>query len=399
MFLDLIERRNPEMVAAAVKLHQEGKLPSNCFVLDLDAVEENARLFKAAADENQLRVFAMTKQIGRNSEFNRAIKRGGIDRAVAVDMACGVACHRSGLKVGHLGHLVQVPKGEAQFAADVLKPDFWTVFSEEKAAEAAGAAHKAGYQQKILARISSDGDEFYRGHEGGFDAKRVLETAELINGLEGATFAGITTFPALLFDHESNSVKPTHNLGTLEKASAVLEKAGYADFEINAPGTTSSVVLPALKQAGATQCEPGNGLHGTTPLHAKLDLPEKPAVCYLTEVSHLYGGEAFVFGGGFYIDPVFPDYDVKCLVSDGGDLKKASVDVPPPSAIDYYAMVNQKEARAKPGDSAVFGFRGQAFVARPRVAGIGGISKGDPVVKCIEDVFGNAISWPYELEK
>ena len=34
-----------------------------------------------------------------------------------------------------------------------------------------------------------------------------------------------------------------------------------ARIEVNAPGTTSSVVLEALAGAGATQCEPGNGLH------------------------------------------------------------------------------------------------------------------------------------------
>ncbi len=399
MFLDLVERRNPEMVQATVELHQQGKLPSNCFVLDLDVVEENARLFKAAADENNLQVYAMTKQIGRNSGFNHAIIKGGIDRAVAVDMACATACHRSGLKVGHLGHLVQIPRHEAQFAADVIQPDYWTVFSEEKAREAAEASRKAGTRQKILARIVSEGDEFYRGHEGGFDAGKIVEIAKFIDGLDGAVFSGITTFPALLFDNDTNSVKPTHNLKTLTKAKNALAEAGHTDIEVNAPGTTSSVVLPALKEAGATQCEPGNGLHGTTPLHAREDLPEKPAVCYLTEVSHLHGNEAFAFGGGLYIDPIFPDYDVNCLVSNGGDVKKAFVEVPPPSAIDYYAMIDQKEAKASPGDSVIFGFRGQAFVTRTRVAGVSGISKGAPKVECIEDGFGNTVSWPNALEK
>ena len=69
-------------------------------------------------------------------------------------------------------------------------------------------------------------------------------------------------------------------------------------IEVNAPGTTSSVVLDALAEAGATQCEPGNGLHGTTPLHAMEDLPELPASLYLTEVSHQHGGKAYCFGGG-----------------------------------------------------------------------------------------------------
>ena len=44
-----------------------------------------------------------------------------------------------------------------------------------------------------------------------------------------------------------------------------------------------------LAAAGATQIEPGHGLTGTTPLHAVEDLPETPAVVYLSEVSHLIG--------------------------------------------------------------------------------------------------------------
>jgi hypothetical protein len=62
-------------------------------------------------------------------------------------------------------------------------------------------------------------------------------------------------------------------------------------------------------------------------------------------------------------------------------------------------MVNQIEAKLKPGDSAVFGFRGQAFVTRCRVAGVTGISKGTPDVECIEDGFGNTVPWPIALDK
>ena len=104
----------------------------------------------------------------------------------------------------------------------------------------------------------------------------------------------------------TRKVKPTHNLATLTKAADALAKAGRTGIEVNAPGTTSSVMLQALAEAGATQCEPGNGLHGTTALHVMEDLPERPAMLYLTEVSHLSGGKAYCFGGGFYIDPIFP---------------------------------------------------------------------------------------------
>ncbi|TPI14535.1 YhfX family PLP-dependent enzyme [Mesorhizobium sp. B4-1-3] len=398
MFLDVLRRRNPGFIEAAIGLHQQGKLPANAYVLDLDTVEHNAKVLKGEADRLGLKIFAMTKQVGRSSSFCKAVMRGGIERAVAVDMACARATHKAGMKLGHLGHLQQIAKFEADAAAWTFKPDYWTVFNDTKAEQAGKGAKAAGYVQDLLARIAAEGDIFYRGHEGGFDAGKIVAVADRLDAVPGGRFAGITTFPALLFDHAARKVLPTPNLATLSKAAEVLAKAGRGEIEINAPGTTSSVMLAALAEAGATQCEPGNGLHGTTALHVMEDLPELPAVLYLTEVSHLSGGKAYCFGGGFYIDPIFPNYDVKAIVSAEPTTAASalkSVEVPPPSAIDYYAMIDASGTKApRPGDSAVFGFRGQAFVTRAYVVGVSGISKGKPVVETIENGFGEPYAWP-----
>lgn len=398
MFLDVLRRRNPAFIEVAMALHQQGKIPANAYVLDLDTVERNARLLSDEATRLGLKTFAMTKQVGRSSSFCQAVKRGGVDRAVAVDMACARATHKAGLKLGHLGHLQQVARHGAAAAAKTFSPDYWTVFNDSKAQEAAAGAKAAGYTQDLLARIRAEGDTFYRGHEGGYDAADIAVVADRLDTLDGGRFAGITTFPALLFDHATRKVLPTHNLSTLSKAAETLAKSGRKDIEINAPGTTSAVMLQALADAGATQCEPGNGLHGTTALHVMEDLPELPAVLYLTEVSHLSGGKAYCLGGGFYIDPIFPDYDVRALVSAEPTVASAalrSVEVPPPSAIDYYAMIDAAGSSApKPGDTAVFGFRGQAFVTRAFVVGVSGISKGQPKVETIENGFGETAAWP-----
>ena len=397
MFLDVLRRRNPNFIETAIALHQAGRIPANSYVLDLDTVEENARSFSEEARNLGLTTFAMTKQVGRNSGFCSAIRRGGIDRIVAVDMACALACESAAIKTGHLGHLVQVPRHEAETAARRVRPDFWTVYSEQKAQEAAAASVAAGRTQRLLARIQTEGDLFYRGHEGGFPAEDIATVAEMLDSLDGASFAGITTFPALLFDNKTGSVLPTPNLSTLTRAREQLRKAGRGDIEVNAPGTTSAVVLGGLADAGATQCEPGNGLHGTTPLHAVEDLPERPAVIYLTEVSHCHGGRAYCFGGGLYIDPVFPDYDVKAIVSSEPTASAsalASVEIPPPSAIDYYGMIDlSAPARPSSGDTVVFGFRGQAFVTRAQIVGVSGISRGAPHVESIEDSRGNPVDW------
>jgi predicted amino acid racemase len=398
MFLDILRRRNPKFVQAAMALHRDSKIPANSYVIDLDQVRANASTLKGEADRNGLKIFAMTKQVGRSSSFCKAVMGGGIEKSVAVDMACARGTHRAGMAVGHLGHLSQIARAEADAAAATFRPDYWTVFNDTKAGEAASAAAKAGYVQNLLVRIKADGDTFYRGHEGGFDADDIVTVADRLNGLEGGRFAGITTFPALLFDHESRKVKPTPNLSTLTRAAEALASAGRTGIEVNAPGTTSSVLMEGLAQAGATQCEPGNGIHGTTALHVMEDLPELPSVLYLTEVSHLSGGKAYCFGGGFYIDPIFPDYPVKALVSPEPTVAADAlreVEVPPPSAIDYYAMIDATGPRApEPGDTAVFGFRGQAFVTRAYVVGVSGISTGTPRVETIENGFGEPQSWP-----
>ncbi len=397
MFLDLIRRRNPRLVEQTIALHQAGRLPANCYVIDLDAVEANARHIAGSASAHQLKVFAMTKQMGRNASFCQALMRGGIGKAVAVDLECARATSRAGMQLGHAGHLVQAPRYEADTLAR-LAPDYWTVFNLEKAAEAGLAAHKLGRTQLMLTRIAARGDHFYRGHEGGFAADDVLAVADAIDKLPGARFAGITTFPSQLFDQDRRKVVPTQNLATLERAASALRKAGRSQLEINTPGTVSADILPMLAAAGSTQVEPGHGLTGTTPLHAVEDLPELPAVVYLSEVSHYSGGEAFCFGGGLYIDPVFPDYQVKAIVAREPTSAASAlslVAIPVPASIDYYGMIDATgPMRPRIGDSVVFGFRPQAFVTRAYVVGVAGLATGKPQVETIHDAFGRPADWP-----
>src|SRR5262249_23570263 len=153
---------------------------------------------------------------------------------------------------------------------------------------------------------------------GGFPADEVLEVADYVDQLNGARFAGVTSYPVMRFSERDAAVTPTHNLATLQRAATRLRNAGRTP-EVNAPGTNSTVTLARLAEAGATQVEPGHALTGTTPLHAiRDDLPEVPAAAYVTEVSHLHGDRAYCFGGGFYLDPVFPAYQVRALVAPGG---------------------------------------------------------------------------------
>jgi predicted amino acid racemase len=394
MFLELTKRRNPRFIEAAVELHQAGAIPAGSYVLDLDTIAANASAFASEADRLRLTTFAMTKQLGGNPALLDTLVAAGIHSFVVVDMACARRVHGNGKRVGHIGHLVQVPRAEAN-AASAMKPSFWTVFNDDKAAEAAAPAARTGRSQPMLARIRATGDRFYPGHEGGFAAEDVLAVADRIDRLDGAEFAGVTTFPALLFDDTTGEVRPTPNMATLRLAAERLAAVGRRHIEINAPGTTSVSVLPLLADAGATQVEPGHGLTGTTPLHAIRDLVEEPAALYVTEVSHQVDGRSFVFGGGFYIDPVFPAYEVHALVGrEGriGALHDVPATIPPPAAIDYYGQLHDTDART--GDTAVFGFRVQAFFTRAFVVPLRGVRSGRPEVAGVWTSHGEAVQWP-----
>ncbi len=400
MFLQSLLDKNPAFVEAAVKLHQAGAIPANSYAIDLDAVAANTGHLMGEARSLGLTVYAMTKQLGRAPAVLAAMTDAGVDGYVAVDMACARPIAANGHNLGHIGHLVQVPAAEAE-EATAMEPDHWTVFSPNKAAEASAAATRLGRVQNLLVRVFAPGDKFYTGHEGGVPLEDLGAMMDFIDGLPGVRFAGLTTFPALLFDPSSGGAQLTPNMATLARAAETARRRlGGEDqrlLQINAPGTTSTAVLAQLAEAGATQVEPGHGLTGTTPLHAVGDLPEQPAVCYVSEIAHIHQGTPFCFGGGLYIDPVFGDYQASAVVA--RDPSEAAsgpvpVDIPNPAAIDYYAKLHpEPERKINEGDTVVFGFRIQAFVTRAFVVGVAGVRSGNPSVAGVWDVLGNPVAW------
>lgn len=396
MFLNQVLARNEKLIDAAVILHQAHKIPSNCYLLDVDTIVENTIKMADKCRQNNMKLYPMTKQIGRNPVVIRALKQAGADGCVCVDMADARRVHESGMKIGHLGHLVQVPSGETAAAIE-MEPEYWTVFSMEKAREISDALPE-GRTQKIMARIFAEGDIFYAGHEGGFPAEDIVEVAKAIDAFKGLKFAGITSFPTQLFSLQNLAVEHTHNYETLFMAKKLLEDAGFENIEVNAPGTTCSTLFDEMASRGVTQVEPGHGLTGTTPLHAFKELPERPAMVYVSEICHFYKNRAYCYGGGMYIDPVFEPYTVRACVGRSPEEAKNNLiacDIPSPAAIDYYGIFEETDReRIRQGDTAVFGFRAQAFVTRAYVVPVTGIIKNAPVVEGIYDSGGRITGWP-----
>ncbi len=383
MFLDVTQKLNNRLIEVSLDLHQRGKIPPNTYVLDLDTVKQNATILKNEANKLGIELFFMTKQFGRNPLVAKAIVEAGIDKAVAVDPWEAIALNDAGIKIGHVGHLVQIPK---QMIEPILKldPDFITVFSYDNAENISNIATQMGRKQKIILRIANEDDFIYNGQEGGFSLEKLTADIGKLEKLPGIKIAGLTSFPCLLIKDHVATVTP--NVKSMQLAKSFLEARGHSQIEMNMPSATSSKSLKLLKEHGATQGEPGHALTGTTPLHAEQQLLEKPAMTYVSEISHIYGNKSYVFGGGFY-----PRSHMKnaLIGSSINELKQVPVQENNPTNIDYYGTICTVDVNV--GDTAIFAFRTQIFVTHAQIAIVKDLSTS-PKLLGIYDSVGNIIN-------
>jgi predicted amino acid racemase len=83
VFVGQLIRRNADLATAAVELHQAGELLPSTYVIDLDALYENAVALCGEARRLGLTVLAMTKQFGRNPVAIQTLERAGVESFVA----------------------------------------------------------------------------------------------------------------------------------------------------------------------------------------------------------------------------------------------------------------------------------------------------------------------------
>jgi predicted amino acid racemase len=391
MFLERTKRQNPALIRAAVSLHQAGEIPPNTFVFDADAFARNGALLRAAAEQAGLRLYFMTKQHGRNPELFRRVVREGAKETVAVAMEDARILHRHGLGLGHVGNLVQVPRAELEKVVATYRPEVISVFTVAKAIQVDEAARRSGLVQPVLLRVHSREDVFFPGMEGGFFLDELSEALAAIRPLEHVRPVGVTTFPVLRYDAEGDAPAATPNLEALMRAAEILQREGVEVKQINAPGNTACNVMSFLRDAGATHVEPGSSLTASTTFHLyRDDLPEQPAMVYLTEVAQLWDRKAYVYGGGFFIDdppvPMRDSFRRKALVGSSQDdifereLAWEGIGARGGgsfAAIDYHGILEgQKDVAV--GDSVVFGFRSQLFMTRAYTAVVAGCASGRP---------------------
>ncbi|MCS0654911.1 YhfX family PLP-dependent enzyme [Cytobacillus firmus] len=377
MFLDVTKRRNPKLIQSGVTLHQSGQIPPNTYVIDLDILGENVAALAETAKNHDFTLYFMSKQLGRLPFIGQLIAEHGIEKAVAVEFDEAKTLAEGGVEIGNVGHLVQPGKNQWP---EVLSwnPEVITLFSLARARQLSDAAVQSGRVQDVLLRVYAEGDMIYPGQQGGFQLEKLDEELPKLAGLPGINIAGVTTFPNFQLSEDKKSMEPTPNFTTLLKAKGILEKKGITVKQVNGPSATSCETIPFLAEQGVTHGEPGHALTGTTPLHAYRDLPEKPAIVYVTEVSHQDQEQYYVIGGGYY----GRSHLTGCLVGNNEkDILNQYVKAiePAPEAIDYYGAIEKPNGfQVSEGDTAVFSFRTQVFVTRAHIALVKGIQSGKP---------------------
>lgn len=384
MFLQKIMDRNPALLETVWQLHHKKIILPDTYVLDLDTILQNATHMLEEAKKHHISLFFMTKQIGRIPYIAQELVKLGYEGAVCVDYKEAIGLYKQGVPISHVGHLVQTPSALVEPFVE-MKPSYMTVYSLEKAAEINEACRKQNLVQEILLRVIGDHDFLYPSQYGGFALDELPDYLPKFKELSHIRIAGVTSFPCFLYNEKTDRVDSTPNISTLQKAKLILEAYGIQVREVNMPSATCTETIPLIANAGGTQGEPGHGLTGTTPMHAFHNWIERPAIVYVSEISHVLGDQSYCYGGGHYRRSGMRNALVGSRLEEA---RKVTAYMPDSASIDYYFELDGRHAV---GDPVVMAYRTQMFVTRSDIAVVKGISEGNPKVLGIYDTQGRLI--------
>lgn len=384
MFINAMMDRNPALIDWALLAHDKFWLRPNTYIIDLDTVRENALSLAKTADEADLQLYVMAKQIGRNPLVCHAIAECGLHKAVAVSMVGARLMRENGMTIGHLGHLVQIPECEVDEALD-MSPEVITVLDYENAVKISKHALARKKQQDILLRVSASDDFIFPQQQGGIPLEGLEDSIERIKKLDGVRIVGFTEFPCYMMEWSEQRIVTTPNYRNLLKACEIGRASGLDIRHVNAPGGNACALIESAAKDGITHFEPGHALTGTT-YQNSVDVCciEKPALVYLSEISHRWNGSSFAFGGGFYGRAKIS----RAVVGSSGAYRCVEAEAPSPGNIDYYAELKCSEPV---GTGVVYSFRTQLFMTHSYLAVVSGMSTGCPKIEGIYDQRGNCV--------
>lgn len=384
MFIEKVQENNRALIEFAFHLHQKGLILPDTYVLDYDTIMENGRKMKEIADPLGVKLFFMLKQLGRNPEIAKGLQKLGFDGVVAVDFKETLVMLKNHIKLGNVGHLVQIPKACIKEVV-AARPTVMTVYSYEKILEINQAAQEMDMIQPIMLRISDSDSEFYSGQVGGFMVDELEALIDRIEMLKHVRIGGLTIFPALLYDESKNEIAPTANYHALKRGRLLLEKRGYHDLLINLPSATCMASIPLIHELGGNNGEPGHGLTGTTPFHKNNDGYERTGYVYVSEISHNYLDKAYCYGGGHYRRG---HLKYALVGHSADDLKLTKAYAVHDDSIDYHFEL---DGRFDVGDTVLMCFRAQMFTTRSHIAVVKGLKDHRPELFGIYDAYGHML--------
>lgn len=395
--MDLFEpmcRRNPELVRAAATLHQEGVIPADCYVADLESIRRNAELVKQSAEKAGLEVYFELKEVARASAIYEVLEDLGFDKAIAIDIEEVYALERIGARVGHVGHLGQIPTWDVRHVVAEVRPDVVTVYSFEKAAQLSAAAISAGVTQKVLIRVNGPEDILTTAVAGGTPEAEALDLITRIDALDGLSFAGLTTYPGVRFELTQQRWVRTTNFETMMRVrDAVQEQLDLKVEHLNPAGNNCTASLDLLAEGGATHCEPGQAFVGGLVANGFTDQPEVPAIAYVSEVTHHWAGVPYYYAPSMVANTTIGIWHHTYYDTLGASVSRAGIDpldnlvrthaqsfaASDPSAWIYGALQLGRHATAAVGDTVVCGFRCQVYRSNGgRLAVVDGTQTGEP---------------------
>ncbi len=361
MFLEMLQKRNPQLVAAIFDLHQQQQLMPDTVVLDWEAIQHNAQRLAQQAAKYHLQPFFITKQFGFNPLIAKSIINAGFAGVVCVDFREVQMCMQHGLPIANVGHLVQIPQA---MMPSVLEygVEFCTIYSIEKAQQINDIAAKLGKKQKILIKMIADNNTVYKGQEAGFSLDQLSSLAQSLKRMTHLEIAGLTAFPCWLYQPTLEKIAPTKNVELLHQAQQILRNLHIDITDLNMPSANAVSSIPDIAAAGGTHIEAGHSLTGTTPMHAvQADLVEIPAMAYVSEISHHYRGESYFYGGGCYRR--YP-LERALIGTSASDSRMTTVNAFDATSIDYHFSTPD---HFQIGNTVIASFRTQVFVTRSEV--------------------------------
>jgi predicted amino acid racemase len=359
--------------------------------IQLDAVADNARVIADAARRAGLKTFAVTKQDGHEPHMTRLVLDSGFDAVTAVEALQAYRIHRYGFPLGNVGHTSQLPRAEVERIL-MMNPEFATVYTVEAARHISAACVSLGREQQLYVTVGRPGDggthpELF----GGWAQDDCVEGIRPILDLPNVSVAGIAQHVTIDYASQDDpyTARPTEAFFTALRAREALERELRLDsLRINCSGNCNAITAGVLAGYGATDIEPGAALVGSGRFHALMDMPERPAQVFVSEITHHWAGYAYAIGGGFGfvwdMDGTMSPF--RAIV--GTTLEQASaqpLEFAGPPWYDVYGLFHDPDRVARVGDTLLFAHLPQVIMERCYVAAVSGVSTGKPIVEALLD--------------